>query len=133
MAIPRELGDRRGMATRWTIWGLWPRQGDFASARALYEESLAIRRELGDRRGIASSLNNLGNVALEQGDYRPPGRCTRRAWLSRGNWGTGGHRQLAEQPGDVAYEQGDYPAAQALYQESLAIGGNWETGGIASR
>jgi len=45
------------------------RQGDYATARALYEESLAIRRELGDKNGIADSLSNLGEMAKEQGDY----------------------------------------------------------------
>jgi hypothetical protein len=35
----------------------------------LYEESLAIRWELGDRWGIAVSLNNLGGVAFDAGDY----------------------------------------------------------------
>src|SRR5207237_4890675 len=44
-------------------------QSDYASGRALLEESLAIGRELGDRTGIARSLNNLGIVAYHQGDY----------------------------------------------------------------
>ncbi|MFL5732491.1 MAG: tetratricopeptide repeat protein, partial [Chloroflexia bacterium] len=44
-------------------------QGDYATARSMYEESLAISRELGDKRGIAVSLGNLGNVAYGQGDY----------------------------------------------------------------
>ena len=70
MAIRRELGDRRGIARSLNNLGnVAHEQGDFASARTLYEESLAIRRELGDRRGIANSLNNLGNVAYEQDDY----------------------------------------------------------------
>src|SRR5262249_8926176 len=34
------------------------RQGDYASARAFSEESLAIQRALGDKAGIANSLNN---------------------------------------------------------------------------
>ena len=42
-------------------------QGDFASARALYEESLVIRRELGDRRGIAYSLEGLAAVVAALG------------------------------------------------------------------
>ncbi len=40
-----------------------------AAVWGLREESLAIRRELGDKKGIAKSLNNLGNVAKNQGDY----------------------------------------------------------------
>jgi non-specific serine/threonine protein kinase len=34
-------------------------QGDFASARSLFEEALAIHSELGDKRGSALSLMNL--------------------------------------------------------------------------
>jgi tetratricopeptide (TPR) repeat protein len=44
-------------------------QRDFASARALHEESLAIKRELGHRQRIAGSLNSLGNLASDQGDF----------------------------------------------------------------
>ena len=44
-------------------------QGDYAGARALYEESLTIQRQLGNQQGIADALNNLGNVAYAQGDY----------------------------------------------------------------
>ncbi|HET6313063.1 MAG TPA: tetratricopeptide repeat protein, partial [Chloroflexia bacterium] len=44
-------------------------QGDFASARRLFDESLALRRELGDKKGIAASLNNLGTIAWNTGDY----------------------------------------------------------------
>jgi tetratricopeptide (TPR) repeat protein len=44
-------------------------QRDYPAARALHEESLALYREIGDKAGIASCLNNLGNVAREQGNY----------------------------------------------------------------
>ena len=43
--------------------------GDFVTARAIYEESLALRRELSDRQGVATSLINLGSVAQKQGDF----------------------------------------------------------------
>jgi tetratricopeptide (TPR) repeat protein len=44
-------------------------QGDYASARSLFEEGLALQRELGDKSGIAMSYMNLGIVANDQGDY----------------------------------------------------------------
>ena len=60
----------RAVALNWA--GLLARlQGDYPSARSLFEESLAIRRQLDDKWGIAYLLNNLGNIALEQGDYSP--------------------------------------------------------------
>jgi tetratricopeptide (TPR) repeat protein len=44
-------------------------QGEYETARALYEESLAIFRELGDSRGSADALGALGHLAREAGDY----------------------------------------------------------------
>jgi len=44
-------------------------QGNYAQARALYEECLAIRRAHHDAGGIAAALHNLGIIAFEQGDY----------------------------------------------------------------
>ncbi len=44
-------------------------QGDYASARASFEEGLAIYRDIGNRSGVANSLNGLGNVACNQDDY----------------------------------------------------------------
>jgi hypothetical protein len=62
-------------------------QGDFASARSLFEESLAIHSELGDKRGSALSLMNLGIVASDQGDY---------SWARSGE---GSHKKQSEQGG----------------------------------
>ena len=44
-------------------------QGDYTTARALFEESLTLWREIGNKRGIASALNDLGWMAWRQGDY----------------------------------------------------------------
>jgi Tetratricopeptide repeat len=35
-------------------------QGDYTTARALFEESLTLWRGIGNKRGIASALNDLG-------------------------------------------------------------------------
>src|SRR5205823_1901375 len=43
--------------------------GDYADARALLEESLGISRDLGDRKSIAASLNNLGLIRYQRGEY----------------------------------------------------------------
>ena len=97
-------------------------QGDYAGARALYEESLMIRRQFGDQQGIAGSLNSLGNVASEQGDY-VGARALYGESLTI-------FRQLGDQRGiassltnlgGVARYQGDYAAARALLEESLTI------------
>ncbi len=44
-------------------------RGDFETARAQLEESLAIRRELGDAAGAGALLSNLGVMAEYDGDY----------------------------------------------------------------
>ena len=70
------------------------RQGDYPAARALHEESLAIRRQLGDRRGMAASLNNLGNVAVKQGDLAScPGAVRGEPGDHAGTGRSVGHRQ----------------------------------------
>jgi predicted ATPase/class 3 adenylate cyclase len=123
LAIQRELGDRRGIATSLNNLGLmaWD-QGDYLSARTLYGESLAIRREFGDRWGIAVSLNNLGGVAFDEGDYVAARALHEESLLIR--------RELSDKRGiasslgnlgNVAYAQGHYPASRALFEESLTI------------
>ena len=58
------------MASSWNVLAsLASIKGDYESARALYERSLAIRRELGDHSGVADSLSNLGLLAADQADY----------------------------------------------------------------
>jgi predicted ATPase/class 3 adenylate cyclase len=97
------------------------RQGDYARARALLEESLDIWPETGDRRGLAYALHGMGQVALHQGDY-----AVARSMLKDSvalfrevddTWGlTGALGNL----GDVALSQGNYTAAGATYKEVLA-------------
>ncbi len=70
MGLYRDLGDKGGMASALNNEGnVAHNLGDFVTARAIYEESLALRRELGDRQGVATSLINLGSVAQKQGDF----------------------------------------------------------------
>ena len=102
--------------------GLAFEQGDYSSARVLFEESLSLCRELGDKPGIASTLGNLGIVASDQGDYRSA-RVLFEESLSL-------CRELGDKPGTarslnnvgiVAFEQGDYRSARVLFEESLLI------------
>ena len=44
------------------------RQGDFAGAIALFEDTLALWREVGDAEGIATALYGLGTTALDLDD-----------------------------------------------------------------
>ena len=123
LAIRRELGDRRGIATSlFNLGGLAHDQGDYAAAQMLRQESLAIFRELGDRRGVAGLLSNLGVVAEEHGDYAAARPLYEESLAIR--------RQLGDRMGIaislnnlglVAREQGEYADARALHGEALAI------------
>jgi predicted ATPase/DNA-binding winged helix-turn-helix (wHTH) protein len=134
LAIWRQLGERKGMATTLNNLGAvaWA-QGDYASAKALNEECLAIMRELADRNGIARSLCNLGTFAHDQQDDATA-RVLFEKSLAIGrelrDW-----RFIAavlNNLGTVAHDQGDLPAARELYDESLVIARDLgDPGGIA--
>jgi predicted ATPase/class 3 adenylate cyclase len=97
-------------------------QGDFPSARSLYEQSLSIRQEIGDRWGIASSLNNLGGVAQHQGDYASAQAFYEESLAMKREIGDQwGIAASLNNLGLVAYSQGDYALAQAFHEQSLAI------------
>jgi tetratricopeptide (TPR) repeat protein len=97
-------------------------QGDYASSRACFEESLEIRREIGDQQSIATSLNSLGNAAHAQGDY---GSARANFEESLEIYREIGDRQgiaaSLHNLGNIRIAQGDHVAAQSYYEESLAI------------
>jgi tetratricopeptide (TPR) repeat protein len=97
-------------------------QGDNATARALYEESLEIRRELGDRPGVAALLSNLGVVAYYSGDYAAAQALDEESltvFREIGDrWSAG---TLLNNLGDIVRDQGDYEAARQLLEESLGV------------
>ena len=106
---------------------MWLEQGDYATARHLFETSLEIRRELGDLDGIAASLISFGEVAWRQGDY-----ATFRS-LQQENLTI--RRELGDRHGiavslvhqaRVACTQGDYASAYFLEEASLRYSGSWE-------
>ena len=93
-------------------------------AEEYYQESLAIRRDLGDRWGIAASLNNLGQLARQQGDLRKARSLLQESLAIR--------RELADRRnlavtlnvlGKIASESGEFSQALALLRESLEICG----------
>jgi predicted ATPase/DNA-binding SARP family transcriptional activator len=96
-------------------------QGNYARARAWYEESLTLRQTLGDRRGVAASLNSLGVAAMDQRDYRRAQQLYEESLAIKRELGD--ERGIAgslNNLGMVMSAQGDYEQAQRLYEESLA-------------
>jgi predicted ATPase len=97
-------------------------QGDYATARPLFEESLTICRALDDQRGIASALQCLGLVAAAHSDY-----ATARAYyeaslaIRRTLTDRGRIAETLEAIGNLERVQGRYAEARALYEESLKL------------
>jgi non-specific serine/threonine protein kinase len=96
-------------------------QGDYRTARTMFDEALTICRDTDDRHSAANVLINLGTLASDQGDYD-----SARAFLEEslaifralGGYGTSNALGML---GRVTHGQGDYPGAQALLEKSLAI------------
>jgi predicted ATPase/Tfp pilus assembly protein PilF/DNA-binding XRE family transcriptional regulator len=98
------------------------RQGDYAQASALHEESLALARELEDRGAIARALSGLGVVAWRQGDYARAGALFEESLALARELGDGWEVARALNGlGIVALKQGDYARASALLEEVLAL------------
>jgi predicted ATPase/DNA-binding XRE family transcriptional regulator len=97
-------------------------QGDFASARRLFEEGLALRRALGDKKGIAASLNSLGTIAWNTGDYATARSLYAESLAVRQELGNkqaiaGSLNNLAA----VTRHLGEPDEARRLQEESLAL------------
>lgn len=98
------------------------KQGDYAEARTLYEDSLALYRELGDQHGVAASLNNLGSIACDQGDYETARSLREEALVINRETGNRAWEAINLQNlGVVSQVLKEYTQAQALHEESLAI------------
>jgi predicted ATPase/class 3 adenylate cyclase len=113
--------------------GLALAQGDYAAARALFEESLATWRELNNTRGIAHALYGLGNVACRQGDGAAAGALFEESLRLRCELGDRQGIALALCGlANAARARGDRVAARRFLRESLTI--RWslnDRGGIA--
>jgi len=66
---------------------------------SFYQESLDIVRKINDRRMIAVTLNNIGEIYADLGDYRKAAALHQEALpLRRAASDADGGGQLAEQP-----------------------------------
>jgi predicted ATPase len=97
-------------------------QGDYGSARPLFEESIDICAQLNDNRGIAVALNAMGVNARDYGELAEASRLFEQCVAI---W-----RELGD-PADIARTlsnlasvmklQGEYERASSLYDECLTI------------
>ena len=98
------------------------RQGDYESAAALFEESLALWEELDDAAGTARSLLSLGTVAAEQGDQeRAIELSERAAELYSESDDNRGHALAISNLGGIALERGEYAKAATLSEQAYGL------------
>jgi predicted ATPase/serine/threonine protein kinase/DNA-binding winged helix-turn-helix (wHTH) protein len=97
-------------------------QGDYETARRMYEEGLSDGRSVDDLQQISLSCRGVGGLAYEQGDYPVARRFAEEALSAarQSNDNFGIARSLS-MIGDLDRALGDDAAARPLYEESLAI------------
>jgi non-specific serine/threonine protein kinase len=97
-------------------------QGDFATARAFFEESLELGRAGGDQQRIAFALNGLGWIAFEQADYRTARavfeECLSVAKAMADPWRIG---MTLTYLGSLTFLDGGDASARSLLEEGLAL------------
>jgi tetratricopeptide (TPR) repeat protein len=97
-------------------------QGDYAQARAAYEQTLSISALIGDRLAESDALGNLGAVAREQGDYAQARMFFEQAIIAcRAIDNRWGETAALNGLGNVALAQGNYDTAQALQGAALQL------------
>src|SRR5262249_27791186 len=68
LVINRETGNRlREAFTLGNLGNMARKQGDYAAARPLYNQSLALKRQMGDISGTPSALETLAEITARQG------------------------------------------------------------------
>jgi CHAT domain-containing protein/Flp pilus assembly protein TadD len=110
----------------YNVGSLREAQGDYESARPLYEQALAIRKKaLGEQHpDTATSLNNLGGLLYAQGDYASARPYFEQALAITKKVFGEHHRDTAgslNNLGGLLHAQGDYALARPYYEQALAI------------
>jgi tetratricopeptide (TPR) repeat protein len=100
-------------------------QGELKEAEAKHRQSLSLRQQIGDKQGEAGSLNNLGLLYRERGDYVAAKQHFREALeinrhIQHKDWTEWSAKNL-NGLGTVAALQGDGPTAQKHQEESLKL------------
>ena len=97
-------------------------QGDYGSARQLFEDSLEICVALGDDRGVAVALNALAVNARDRGEFADAGLLFERCiaiWKELGD--SADIARSLSNLASVMKLQGEYDRASALFDECLAM------------
>jgi tetratricopeptide (TPR) repeat protein len=109
-------------------------QGDYATARARRDESLAVYRALGDRAAIANGLSLLGVILREQGDFAAArDRLEEGLALYRALGDRSGIAHSLIRLGELAQALGAHAEARVCYMESSALGEGLDDAAFAVR
>lgn len=113
--------DQKGVADAETIEAIaLTYQGDYFSARQLYQEALAIHQEIGNKHSVAGEFDNLGEVFLHLGDVRGALRKFQDAILTYREVRDPNGVALAQIGlGDTLFSEGSLSEARRMYEESL--------------
>ncbi len=66
-----EYGNQDGLSDSWVVLGHVARvEGNLKQAEKYYQEATAIRKKQADHSGVCSTLNSLGVLSVEEGDYQ---------------------------------------------------------------
>jgi non-specific serine/threonine protein kinase len=115
---PKEI---RAIGLRWQAQ-LAGRQGEYASAMQLIEQSLKLWRELGDTHGIANTLGIFGDTCLLQANYAPAQAAYEEGLALFQEIGEKrGIAAMMTNLGNVAHSTGDNAAARKYQEGSIAI------------
>src|SRR5262245_48133955 len=121
-----KLGDRIPTPARWKILSMAGNmarfQGDYETARTMYEEGLTAGRAAADLPQVSLSCRGLGGLAVEEGAYTTARRFIEEALaVARESNDTYGVARSLNMLGDLARTIGDDAAARPRYEEALAI------------
>jgi predicted ATPase/class 3 adenylate cyclase len=121
LSIAREANHKGGIARALTILALAAQDdGNYAESVARNQEALALAREVGDPHTAAVALNNLGETARLQGDFKLAREMYEQVLLEADD--------IVDDEiayfnlGQVAIEMGDVDGALKCYREGLRLG-----------
>ncbi|MEZ4730532.1 MAG: tetratricopeptide repeat protein [Caldilineaceae bacterium] len=107
---------------RCTRGGIAVRQGEYTTAAADYEASLALSRQLDDGRRVSRALHSLGTLWRNQAQYaQARGYLEQGLQLARQMGDLHGEGRALNSLGDIALYLGEYEPARRSYQAVLTI------------
>lgn len=120
LALRRELGDRRGVASSLrNLAQLAMIRGEFDQAQSSLDEASALFAALGDGSGAAAVDNELGLLAEERGNYVAALAAYKRALRGREQSSDAqGSAESLNNIGFAHYQLGDYDNARVFWRQA---------------